>query len=905
MRQNPSPYQLGGGSLNLSSRYSRRDFIHTLTMALMAAGITGCGSDDTSGNTGFGGFQGTTDTQASGLQGRVQVQAFGGGTLTVQTIQSPSASVGNDGTFSTTVTSNKVPQLIFLTGQAPTPRQLNEANLSNFFPGPLKGLGLYLPDASEAFELSLNSTAVALVFLTFGILTTDLSEAGLRIRRIVGLSSFAGLIAGLGRFLVTGSLSDAGNDDGFLALKQACVDEYFASSSQNKLSQEEYLQLRPQGLLKVQKGEVDSQNRQTISFENHGFRFVSVIRQELDGSGTESTTHLRPRLIGANTGGATTIADNVNGLLGGGNTQGWGNIFTGQTEDPGLGADIFTPFPSTTRVRYWILGPGRGDAATELPAGIQEAQFGRLSLILTGIYYFILPLFDLISGGLAGLLIHRLGPRWLTHDSVENLEALADYCLGSTAVATASDGLYASYKTGNQGNINSGWIDLLAAIVGVLSSVALTAVETLIAEAVGAAGTLSALEIAAFALLGELSLGLAVVGLSLLALSAVFAVNGLRFCLFNMTRAIKDHQALPALATFTVVLRTTPYDIIPHPWPHLSNDFASGIGFNDSSDVLVALYDSTVGINDFIWRPLLGGVLDPDRPQVGPLTNSGINNPQDYGYVNNQETILYLAYHEHSNRYLTMVQKGVTSIAEELTDPAFGPLSLPVPWGLNELNQVAGTLVNRFGPTYRGIPFIYNLDHQSLLLIDIAAELQIPGAVAALLDINDAGYMVGAVYAGVDPSTELLGIFVYFPDGHVHLLPNTPGSLSSPAVHINNQLHVFYAANGVGQIVDVNGNLVRQLQVPQGGFAVFERGCFNDLDQVVGQINFPEAFVFGRSYLWESDGTPTDLTDFWPTQSREGQTIPLFFVRQINNAGVILGSYNGVGFGLGLARPRS
>lgn len=896
----------------VSSSYSRRDFMNTLTMSLLAAGLSGCGSS--SGNeTGFGGGQSPSgnSTQVNALQGRVLLQGFGAGPFTIQTVQKTSAVVGADGTFATAVTALQVPQLVFLTGPAVQPRQQNRVELSSFFPGPLKGLGLYIPGASEAFELSLNSTAVALVFLSFGILTTDLSEALTRIRRILGLRSFSGLVSGLAQFLTNGSLEDAGNSKSFLALKQACVDEFF-SQSQNKLDQHEFNQLIPQGLLRTQKGGVDAQNRQTIGFENHGFRFVSVIRQELNGNG-ESVPHVKPRLVGANVGGSTTNSLNVNGILGGGNALGWGNLFTGQTEDPGLGEDIFAPASATTRVRYWAMGAGGGDAAASLPAEIQLSEFGPLANTLTAFYYLLLPLFDLVSGGVVGVAIHKLGPKFFTHDSVHNLEETADLALGVTGLGLANDQLVGSYKTANEGNITSGWLDVLAAVISVVSGVGLTVYEALLTETIAAASAEGVFS------LGALAVSTEIAATGLLLISGILAVGGLSFALFNLSRMIRDQIRLPALTPLTVVLRTTPYDLVVCPVinqdPISNSELVIAKGFNDSSDVLITAILEVDGNNDWVWRPLLGGVVDPDRAQIGPLPNSQINNPQSNGYINNRGTILYLGYIQLPggfSRYLTMVQQNFTGAPREVTDPAFGDRALPVPWSLNELNQFAGTLVDRAqSSTDRGVPFIYDLDAQTLTIIDIATKLQIPGAVAAFLDINDAGYVVGAVFAGVDSSDGFLGLFVYKPDGATRLLP-VP-NLTSSAVHINNQLHIFYASDSVGRIVDLDGNLIHQLQIPgPASAAVFARGCFNDLDQTVGMVYVVQQgpALPGRTILWEADGNPTDLTDSWPTVNDGGQEFSRFSVQQINNAGVILGYFaearnDGFISTQALAKPRS
>jgi hypothetical protein len=859
--------------------------------AMFAATAAGCGGsgDAAGGNFGFNGGNGTSQTVVPPIPitGRVRLQDFGGGPLTIQTAQKQGVTVNADGTFTTSVTGSNVPQLLFLFGTAPANTRVQPlTDLSNFFPGPLKGVGLYFPGVSEAFELSLTATAVALVFLTFGILTTDIREAAERVRRILALSSFSAFVSSLSSFLTDGSLEDAGNSRGFRTLKQACIDEFF-ETPRAKLTQEEFDQLIPQGLMRTQKGGVDEQGKQTIAFENHGFRWTTVIRQELDGSGNSVNPPKPVRLLGANVGGSITNFSNVDGLLGGGNTFGWGNLFAGQNEDPGGGTDLFVPAAATTRVRYWISGPGRGDIASQLPGDIELRDFGFGGHFLTGFYYFFLPLFDIVSGGLVGIALHRLGPRFFENASnLENLEGLLEQAAGLIGISAASDGLTGSYKTENPDNITNSWIDMLAAIVGLVSTVGSQAYLALSEQAVAAAAVAAS---EGFFDLGVLALSTEVAGASLILISGILAVGGLAFAGLNFSRAIRDHLRLPALVQLTEVLRSSRFDLVVYPIRSEPLDReVVGNYISDNNDVFIHKYNDVDGGNAYIWRPTLAGVLDPARELVGPLPNSTVN-WEHKAFINSNGYVAYQGYASGAG-YITMVRRGPAGEVVELDDNRVrGMTYYPRPLGLNNENVLVGVKIRPNDPYMQGQLFTFDLSPGgSLELIDLASKLGIDGATVHDAAINDLGQVVGSVQA----ASQFQGIFLYLPDGTASILvaPENVGNYKQPSINNVGQV-VYQHSDGQLRIIDLQGQLVRQLTPPTGlTYIYLYANALNDAGQVVGEGSGgvgPDQR--GASIFWDADGTALDLTDATP--AHPGRTSGRFSQPCINNPGVILGRY--------------
>jgi hypothetical protein len=528
------------------SKFNRRDFL----LALSALGLAGCGGDGaetllpgtSAGGSPTGSSTAPVLTGAGGgipITGTVN-RAELGQTVVLSTIQRVGATPGAQGEFETLV-GGSFPQLLFA----------NESGgITN---SNLRGLSIYLPN--QSLQVDANSTALALVFLTLGVMTPDPVEAAARLNTIRNLPSFAPLLAFLRQGLLTQGLSALLADPQLDTLRNAVVDEFLASLQVNarQLAISEY---ERQGGMSIEAAEGTTGRDHKFNFENYGFRFTGVVREEVDEEGKETRPAVVANLVGAARLPMPSFARNT-GVMGGANSLSWGTYFANSVRDPGSAVDSFTSTARTTKIRYWIRGLGGGGVPSDLPSGVRAVDLGQSDAVNTQFFYVILPLLDVVSGGGAGLAISRLLRKGapLATDEVKGLGLI----LGNLAADRSTQNSIIALSSGMSGDpitdskaFRALMIDMGLLVGGFLAA---TAPQAIAAGIVAAAGSIAGivgvtLAAATTAVVGEwVAAGLALV-------AATLALTGGRAAVYNLTRFYADLQSLPYWTKIELPLST-------------------------------------------------------------------------------------------------------------------------------------------------------------------------------------------------------------------------------------------------------------------------------------------------------------------------------------------------------------
>ena len=442
--------------------FSRRDFLSTLSWSalFLGAGLPGCGSASNSALfPGQGGGQSVGDKAVSGV---VDLSQIGGSGLQVQSAFLPGSPVV-DGGFATR-TSQQGAQVLFVTdGQSK-----------------VRALTVSLPDdASLRFDAA--SSALGLMFLTLGILTVDPQEARQRLTTLRSLVPWNALITFLIANLPTRSIQDLFQDASFLNLRQALVDAFQAQAAVTPKAG------AGTGFIEA----TFDKDKSRVDLSNYGWRFVSLIRQELDIPPHE-TGHAVCNLEGTSNPLDGAPDNRPRNLISGVNPISWGNLFSAQVNTPGSAHETVVIPSSVTHLNYWSEGIGLGSLSLPLPATIAAQEFEYSGAdFCTVFFYCFFPLLDILGAG--GALL-------------KEYQVVAD--LGLAALSTYGNllGLVAAVHSGDNANYSASLSDLLTAMVATgalvttyVASPAVAAVFGLLSTVAGLAGTVfSAANIAAF-----------------------------------------------------------------------------------------------------------------------------------------------------------------------------------------------------------------------------------------------------------------------------------------------------------------------------------------------------------------------------------------------------------------------
>ncbi len=240
----------------------------------------------------------------------------------------------------------------------------------------LRALTLSTPSASdfEVMKIDAQSTALSLVFVSPGILTSDPLEASTTIDNIKSLTSFNPLKKFIKNNLQSKSLNELVETDIYNTMLSDCVEEL--NNYKNKGLGGEFA-----------KGSNDWMNdfsvnhsNGKIEFKNRGFRFVCVT--EIDKTSAHSM--LRTKTVLPEMKGAIPLS--------------WGSILTLSYLSPTKKSINYTPYASSSYSEFWISGMGKKKSQVVPPSSVTGIGTHDLE---TALYYIIFPVIDLTTGGIS------------------------------------------------------------------------------------------------------------------------------------------------------------------------------------------------------------------------------------------------------------------------------------------------------------------------------------------------------------------------------------------------------------------------------------------------------------------------------------------------------------------------
>ena len=249
--------------------------------------------------------------------------------------------------------------------------------------GELRGLALSIPeDTTTASDTPLTidvaSTALALAFISPGILSTEAEEARARAAELRQLAKFAEFVSVLEAELASGTLQEA-FESGACQSALSDVIQAWMEDHGRLTTQLVQVGLPNADFIVSVDSESDTGSTQ-LRLQNWGWRCVHVIRREVADDDT-NTDHV--------------VASAMSGAI----PVSWGSLFMGVIGSPATITDTvnFGPTNNCSRAEYWLIGPGnvgRNDVSPPegIPSWSEEAWEKSL------IQYCVLPVIDLAFG---------------------------------------------------------------------------------------------------------------------------------------------------------------------------------------------------------------------------------------------------------------------------------------------------------------------------------------------------------------------------------------------------------------------------------------------------------------------------------------------------------------------------
>lgn len=301
--------------------------------------------------------------------GSVALSEIGGAALTVKSAWANPAAVGPDGHFSIPV-SVAAPQLLLVADAS----------------GQARALGVSMPTGlgarkTSAVAIGAESTAVSLIMLTPGILTTDPAQAAARIADMETLPEFQTLVTALTGQLTSESLTAALQEPAVQEPLQGAIDAWFQKHAGSAATIAVASPV-PDAAFAAGPPTATGAAAQ-ITLTNSGWRFLSVHRREIDACGqTRRVTalHLGPTPGIREMSGREPIS--------------WGSIF--DFGEPTSRKDV-VDFRGLSEVEYWVQsGIGQRSGSLSLPPEVPVDQ-GDPGL-MTSLFYLGFPILDLWLG---------------------------------------------------------------------------------------------------------------------------------------------------------------------------------------------------------------------------------------------------------------------------------------------------------------------------------------------------------------------------------------------------------------------------------------------------------------------------------------------------------------------------
>ena len=326
----------------LTPSLDRRHFLVGAGGILALTALAGCGGGSSS--TAAVGTGGDSLIPIGDVVGAVNTSQIGGTGLAARSAFRDTARVDSAGAFTTSV-SRQGAQMLIVADSA----------------GAARGLAVSLPGISPHVDAA--STALTLLFMTPGILTTTPAEAAAALAALQALTAFAPLSTFLAQKLPANSLPALAKGTQLETFKSACIAEYQAghSSKQAKVTRAPTRDANSSQIDATFSNTVDKPAE--VALSNFAFRYVSLIREELTFTDTEVVPPVPPILTGTNN--PSTAANLLNGV----STLSWGNIFSGSVGVKSIGSGTDKPpidlvkNPDLVNLRYWVCGPGRATSS--------------------------------------------------------------------------------------------------------------------------------------------------------------------------------------------------------------------------------------------------------------------------------------------------------------------------------------------------------------------------------------------------------------------------------------------------------------------------------------------------------------------------------------------------------------
>ncbi len=240
--------------------------------------------------------------------------------------------------------------------------------------------------SSENFEVmpvDVQSTALSLIFISPGILSTDPVEAGEIIDNVQSLMSFIKLKRYLSSNLPVKSLDEIVQLDEYNTLLSACVEEFGGKKPDDTAEK---------GISDWKNDFRVNQYSRKLEFKNRAFRYVKVT--QIDKS--ESNSTLR----------TSTLSEGMKGAI----PLSWGSIFTLSYMSPTVKTVDFTPNSNSAYSEIWVTGMGVKNSDLVPPSSV--AGLGTQD-VETMLFYILFPVIDLVTGsssllGMPETELHKL-----------------------------------------------------------------------------------------------------------------------------------------------------------------------------------------------------------------------------------------------------------------------------------------------------------------------------------------------------------------------------------------------------------------------------------------------------------------------------------------------------------------